>query len=143
MAPHPFTATPACIARYAESMTQPIVIGRCTRAPDTPAGTIPSRHGTNPCIPASEDIVDWIDLLQWPAMLVTVIAAWLIGSLRPGRRFVGFCCFLLSNLLWVIWGWHAEAWALITLQVCLALMNIRGVKKNDGPTAPVADAPGA
>ena len=62
--------------------------------------------------------MDWIDLLQWPAMVVTVIAAWLIGSLRPGRRFVGFCCFLLSNLLWVIWGWHAEAWALIVLQVC-------------------------
>ena len=75
----------------------------------------------------------FIDLLQWPAMAVTVIAAWLIGSLRPGRRFVGFCCFLLSNLLWVIWGWHAEAWALIVLQVCLAAMNIRGVKKNDDP----------
>ena len=51
----------------------------------------------------------FIDLLQWPAMAVTVIAAWLIGSLRPGRRFVGFCWFLLSKLLWVIWGWHAEA----------------------------------
>lgn len=87
--------------------------------------------------------MDWIDLLQWPAMLVTVIAAWLIGSLRPGRRFVGFCCFLLSNLLWVIWGWHAQAWALIVLQVCLALMNLRGVKKNDAPTTPVADTPDA
>jgi sugar phosphate permease len=85
----------------------------------------------------------YIDLLQWPAMVVTVIAAWLIGSLQPGRRFVGFCCFLLSNLLWVIWGWHAEAWALITLQVCLALMNLRGVKKNDAPTQPEPDAPRA
>ncbi len=85
----------------------------------------------------------YIDLLQWPAMVVTVIAAWLIGSLQPGRRFVGFCCFLLSNLLWVIWGWHAEAWALITLQVCLALMNLRGVKKNDAPTQPEPDTPRA
>lgn len=75
--------------------------------------------------------MDWIDLLQWPAMVVTVIAAWLIGSLQPGRRTVGFWCFLASNLLWVVWGWHTGAWALITLQVCLALMNIRGVKKND------------
>lgn len=79
------------------------------------------------------DLDPFIDLLQWPAMLVTVLAAWLIGSLKPRRRTVGFWCFLLSNLLWVIWGWHAEAWALITLQVCLALMNIRGVKKNDHP----------
>ena len=75
--------------------------------------------------------MDWIDLLQWPAMVVTVIAAWLIGSLRPGRRIVGFWCFLASNLLWVIWGWHTAAWALIVLQLCLAAMNIRGVKRND------------
>src|SRR5690606_40652780 len=68
-------------------------------------------------------------------MVVTVTAAWLIGSLRPGRRTVGFWCFLTSNLLWVIWGWHAGAWALITLQVCLAAMNIRGVKKNDDGAA--------
>lgn len=76
--------------------------------------------------------MDWIDLLQWPAMLVTVGAAWLIGSLQPGRRMLGFWCFLSSNLLWVIWGWHTGAWALIVLQLCLALMNIRGLKKNDG-----------
>ena len=84
--------------------------------------------------------VDWIDFLQWPAMVVTVIAAWLIGSLRSGRRTLGFWCFLLSNLLWVVWGWYAGAWALITLQVCLALMNIRGVKKNDNPAQPDPDA---
>lgn len=77
------------------------------------------------------DELNWIDLLQWPAMLVTVAAAWLIGSLRPGRRMLGFWCFLLSNGLWVIWGWYAGAWALITLQLCLAMMNIRGLKKND------------
>lgn len=78
-----------------------------------------------------DQLEGFIDLLQWPAMAITVLAAWLIASLSPQRRTVGFWCFLLSNLLWVIWGWHAEAWALITLQVCLALMNIRGVKKND------------
>ena len=82
--------------------------------------------------------MDLIDLLQWPAMLATVTAAWLIGSLNLRRRTVGFWCFLLSNLLWVIWGWHTSAWALIVLQVCLAGLNIRGVKKN----APAADAPG-
>jgi hypothetical protein len=81
----------------------------------------------------SGGLLDWIDLLQWPAMVVTVLAAWLIGSLNPRRRTVGFWFFLLSNLLWVIWGWQAHAWALIVLQVCLALMNIRGVKKNDHP----------
>ena len=52
------------------------------------------------------------------------------GSRRPGRRKVGFCCFIASNLLWGIWGWQAQAWALIVLQVCLLLMNLRGWKKN-------------
>jgi len=124
------------------AMTRP-VIGRCARLPGAPARNYPNPPRHQSLYSRTGGIVDWIDLLQWPAMAVTVIAAWLIGSLRPGRRFVGFCCFLLSNLLWVIWGWHAEAWALIVLQVCLAAMNIRGVKKNDDPAQPEPDAPRA
>jgi hypothetical protein len=43
---------------------------------------------------------------------------------------VGFWLFLLSNVLWVVWGIHARAYALIALQVCLAVMNVRGEWKN-------------
>ncbi|GGJ95935.1 hypothetical protein GCM10009304_22350 [Pseudomonas matsuisoli] len=75
--------------------------------------------------------MDFIDWLQWPAMLATVAAAWMVGSLRSKRRFVGFYCFLASNLLWVVWGWHTSAYALIILQICLAALNIRGLLKND------------
>ncbi len=71
--------------------------------------------------------VDWV---QWPAMLVTVLAAWLIGSQRPTRRMTGFICFILSNILWVVWGAYAQAYALIVLQICLCVMNLRGFKKN-------------
>ncbi|MFR0673456.1 hypothetical protein ACLUUI_04285 [Enterobacterales bacterium AW_CKDN230030176-1A_HGKHYDSX7] len=71
-----------------------------------------------------------IDLLQWPAMALTVLAAWCIGSRRPNRRRVGFCCFIASNLLWVVWGWQLQAWALIVLQFVLCGMNLRGWKKN-------------
>lgn len=35
-------------------------------------------------------MVDWIDFLQWPAMLLTVIAAWCIGSRRPPSAAYGF-----------------------------------------------------
>jgi drug/metabolite transporter (DMT)-like permease len=63
-------------------------------------------------------------------MFVTVLAAWLIGSQRPRRRMIGFVCFSVSNVLWVIWGLDAGAYALIVLQVCLFLMNLRGLKKN-------------
>ena len=71
-----------------------------------------------------------LDLLQWPAMLLTVLAAWCIGSRQPRRRRAGFCCFISSNVLWVIWGWQVQAWALIVLQFCLCAMNLRGWKKN-------------
>jgi hypothetical protein len=75
--------------------------------------------------------MDWIDLLQWPAMAVTIGATWLVGAQQPGRREVGFWLFLLSNALWVAWGWYAAAWALVVLQVALAAFNVRGAKRND------------
>lgn len=72
-----------------------------------------------------------IDFLQWPAMLVTLFAAYLIGSKRANRRVFGFSMFILSNVLWIAWGIHDEAWALIVLQVALMAMNIRGILKNE------------
>ena len=78
--------------------------------------------------------MQWIALLQWPAMIVTVVAAWLAGSQKKSRRQYAFWCFLASNVLWVAWGWYARAWALLLLQVFLAVINIRGVKKNAEPT---------
>ena len=42
----------------------------------------------------------------------------------------GFWCFILSNILWIIWGLPAHAYALIVLQVCLFAMNLRGFGKN-------------
>ena len=75
--------------------------------------------------------IDWLDLAQWPAMLVTVLSAWLVASRSRRKRSVGFWTFLVSNVLWIVWGWHVGAYALVTLQVALAAMNIRGVVKND------------
>ena len=74
--------------------------------------------------------MDWINLLQWPAMVVTVMAAWLVASQRKLKRNWGFWLFLLSNVLWIGWGLYDHAYALIMLQLGLALMNIRGAVKN-------------
>jgi hypothetical protein len=71
-----------------------------------------------------------LDVIQWPAMLVTVVAAWLIASQRKFKRNWAFWFFLLSNVLWIIWGAYDRAYALIFLQVCLAFLNIRGAIKN-------------
>ncbi|HUP89304.1 MAG TPA: hypothetical protein VM100_08140 [Longimicrobiales bacterium] len=75
--------------------------------------------------------MDYLDLLQWPAMAVTIAAAWLVSSRSIRKRTIGFWIFLLSNILWSVWGWHQSAYALIVLQVSLAVMNARGVFKND------------
>ena len=74
--------------------------------------------------------MSFLDLVQWPAMLVTVIAAWYVASRSRTRRKIGFWLFLMSNVLWVVWGAHSGAHALVVLQCCLALMNIRGERRN-------------
>ncbi len=80
--------------------------------------------------------MEWLDHLQWPAMAITVLAAWLVAAQSKRKRGIGFWCFLVSNALWVVWGWHDGATALVALQVCLAALNIRGTMKNDPAAAP-------
>ena len=75
--------------------------------------------------------MDFLDLVQWPAVAVTLLASWLVASRDERRRNAGFWVFLASNALWVVWGWHTAAWALVALQIGLAAMNIRGAKKTD------------
>jgi hypothetical protein len=74
---------------------------------------------------------DLIDFLQWPAMLVTLLGCWWLASSHAGKRMLGFWCMVASNALWIAWGWHDEAYALITLQVGLLALNIRGIVKNE------------
>lgn len=73
--------------------------------------------------------MDLINLVQWPAMVVSIAAAWYVASSHEGKRNWGFWLFLVSNVLWIIWGVHTGAPALIALQVCLAALNIRGTIK--------------
>ena len=71
-----------------------------------------------------------LDAMQWPAMLATLIAAWVVGSQSNSNRSWGFGFFITSNLLWVLWGWHAQAYALIVLQIGLFALNLRGLRKS-------------
>jgi hypothetical protein len=72
---------------------------------------------------------DWLNLVQWPAMAVTLAASWLVASKRQSRRNTGFWVFLASNALWIVWGLHDNALALVALQLGLAAMNMRGAMK--------------
>ncbi len=75
--------------------------------------------------------MDFLSHLQWPAMVVTTLSVWLCASQAEAKRSWGFWCSLLSNALWIAWGYHDGAWALISLQVCLIALNVRGIRKND------------
>ena len=46
-----------------------------------------------------------MSLLQWPAMVVNVLAVWLLASQSKHKRHVGFILLsLVSNALWIAWG---------------------------------------
>ncbi|RYF81926.1 MAG: hypothetical protein EOO29_08870 [Comamonadaceae bacterium] len=75
--------------------------------------------------------MDWLSWLQWPAFAASLISAWLVGSNTKRRRNLGFWVFLISNALWIAWGWHTQAWALIALQVGLVVLNVRGLFKTE------------
>ncbi|MND05810.1 hypothetical protein D3C83_268180 [compost metagenome] len=62
---------------------------------------------------------------------MTIVAAWLVGSRLARRRALGFWCFLAGNVLWVAWGLHDSAYALVGLQFFLAALNARGIYKNE------------
>lgn len=74
-------------------------------------------------------------------MAVTVLAAWLVGSRAKSKRGAGFWVFLLSNVLWIAWGWQDHAYALIALQLSLAALNIRAALKteSDSDDAPATE----
>lgn len=75
--------------------------------------------------------MDWVNFMQWPAMVVTVLASWFVASSSKARRNSGFWLFLVSNVLWVVWAVDQRAYALIVLQIALAAMNIRGARKTE------------
>ncbi len=74
--------------------------------------------------------MSWLGFMQWPALIVTVLAAWRVSLKQKNQRRSGFWLFLVSNVLWVIWGIHAQAYAVIALQACLSVSNIHGIISN-------------
>jgi len=72
-----------------------------------------------------------LDAVQWPAMVVTLLAAWLVASQAKRQRKLGFWFFILSNALWIVWALHAKAYALVILQFGLFALNVRGTRTNE------------
>lgn len=79
--------------------------------------------------------MNYLDLLQWPAMALTLAASWWVASSHAQRRNVGFWLFMASNVLWAAWGLYAHAYALVLLQLGLVALNVRGMRKTDEAAA--------
>ena len=75
-----------------------------------------------------EDILAYF---EWPAMGISLVAAYLMGSKKADKRVVAFWLLILGNLLWIGWGWGESAWALIALNAGLLALNVRGIAKNE------------
>ena len=74
---------------------------------------------------------DMLALLEWPAMAISLVAAYLLGSIHTTKRIVAFVMLIIGNLMWIGWGWGDGAKALIALNVGLMVLNIRAIMKNE------------
>ena len=72
-----------------------------------------------------------LEYLEWPAMGISLVAAWLMGSTRPNKRVWAFWLLTLGNVMWITWGLGDGAYALIGLNLGLMALNIRGIRKNE------------
>jgi hypothetical protein len=74
---------------------------------------------------------EFLALMEWPAMAISLAAAWLMASKKAEKRIVAFWLLILGNVLWIGWGWGDDAWALIALNAGLLGLNVRGIIKNE------------
>jgi len=73
-------------------------------------------------------------------MMITIVTAWLIASQSKSRREVGFWLCLLANVLWVAWGLNAKTYSIVAMQFALAILNFRGVYKNERRSGTPSDS---
>jgi hypothetical protein len=80
---------------------------------------------------------EFFALLEWPAMAISLAAAYLLASQNPEKRVIAFWLLIVGNVMWIAWGWSEAAWALIALNAGLMALNVRGIFKNEhGVEAP-------
>lgn len=74
---------------------------------------------------------DLLALLEWPAMLTSLAAAWWMASREKSKRILAFALLIAGNLMWIAWGWGDGARGLIALNAGLLALNVRGIVKNE------------
>lgn len=74
----------------------------------------------------------WLDLLQWPGMAFGLLGAPLVASAQAKIRRLGFGVWLVSNVAWIVWSIHSQAWGLLAMQAVFCGTSIQGWF-NNGP----------
>ena len=74
---------------------------------------------------------EYFAYLEWPAMAISLAAAWWLGSKKAEKRIIAFWLLIAGNLMWIAWGWGEAAWALIALNMGLMGLNVRAILKNE------------
>lgn len=67
-----------------------------------------------------------LSLLQWPAMALSIFGAILVSSALRRRRRAGFAVWVVSNLLWILWGAHSAAWGFVVMQAVFTTTSVIG-----------------
>ncbi len=60
--------------------------------------------------------------LDWLAMILSLIAVWLLGN----QSRWGFASFVLANLIWLVVGSMAGSYGIVVGNVVFLIMNTRG-----------------
>lgn len=74
-----------------------------------------------------------LDLLQWPALVLSLTGAWFVSGATAHMRIIGFALFLGSNVLWLLWAGGASAWAVVIANLFYLFTSIRGIAANRTP----------
>ncbi len=78
--------------------------------------------------------MDIISLLQWPGMALGLAGAPLVSSSRAHVRRWGFAVWCVSNVCWIAWSIHTQAWGLLGMQSVFCATSVMGWR-NNGPAS--------
>lgn len=71
--------------------------------------------------------------MDWIAAALNIAGLWLL----PKKRLWAMDVFVLSCVLWIMWGATIRAWSIVLLQCVLLVLNVRTIiiwRKQDATT---------
>ncbi len=68
--------------------------------------------------------------LSWIAMCIALFGSLCVGSDKAFDRFIGFCAFMVSNVLWMIFAFATQSWPLFIMNMAFTVTSLRGLYDN-------------